>query len=132
MPMPHSRSYDASELAALFAEGVACFNRREFYRCHELLEEVWRPSVGDDREFYQGLIQAAVCLHHWINGNYTGARTLAKAAPARLEKLPPIMHGIALEEFRDTFAVLTAPLLGDIASLRPLSSERCPALRAAP
>ena len=40
-------------------------------------EELWADYQGPDRQFFQGLIQAAVCLHHFGNGNTRGAKKLA-------------------------------------------------------
>lgn len=63
------------------ARSVDEFNREEWYRCHETLEDLWRGSRGESRHFYQGLLQIAAALHHWHNGNFAGAVSLlAKGA----------------------------------------------------
>ncbi|MCC6364103.1 MAG: DUF309 domain-containing protein [Bryobacterales bacterium] len=73
---------------ALFAEGIALFNRREFFRCHEVLEELWTPAAEPDRTFLQSLIHFAVAFHHHQRHNPLGAtRQLHKG----LRKLQPYL-----------------------------------------
>jgi hypothetical protein len=61
-------SYDPRYLA-----GVLFFNDHDFFEAHEVWEDLWAESHGDERRFYQGLIQAAVGLFHFGNGNLGGA-----------------------------------------------------------
>src|SRR5512140_3031570 len=58
------------------ARGIGLFNRRQFFAAHEVLEDVWRPETGATRRVLQGLIQFAVALHHFGNGNAAGARSI--------------------------------------------------------
>ena len=52
------------------------FNAREWFECHETLEDLWIGEEGEVRSFFQGILQIAVALHHWRNGNYVGAVSL--------------------------------------------------------
>ena len=52
------------------------FNAREWFECHETLEDLWIGEEGEVRSLFQGILQIAVALHHWRNGNYGGAVTL--------------------------------------------------------
>jgi uncharacterized protein len=61
-------AYDPRYLA-----GVLFFNDRDFFEAHEVWEDLWAESHGDERRFYQGLIQAAVGLFHFTGGNLGGA-----------------------------------------------------------
>jgi len=70
-------SYDPRFLA-----GVRYFNQRDFFEAHESWEELWVDYQGPLRRFYQGLIQVAVCLHHFGNGNMHGTRKLYTAVSA--------------------------------------------------
>jgi predicted metal-dependent hydrolase len=45
-------------------QGRAAFNRGEYFRAHELWEEVWHELVGAERILVQGIIQIAAGLHH--------------------------------------------------------------------
>jgi predicted metal-dependent hydrolase len=57
-------------------QGIREFNRGEWYECHETVEDLWIGEHGELRDFYQGIIQIAIALHHWRNGNFGGAVSL--------------------------------------------------------
>lgn len=80
-----------------FLKGVEFFNDCEFYESHDEWEELWTDYQGPSRAFYQGLIQVAVCLHHFGNGNTSGARKLYHSSRKYLENYPPFYHGVDLE-----------------------------------
>lgn len=52
------------------------FNSRQWFECHETLEELWVGEEGEVRDLFQGTLQIAVALHHWRNGNFNGAISL--------------------------------------------------------
>ena len=64
----------ADEYDPLYLKGIAYFNACEFFEAHEVWEDLWKSYTGPLRLFYKGLIQAAVALHHFGNGNIRGAR----------------------------------------------------------
>ena len=66
-------------------EGLTLFNAGMYFEAHEVWEHLWRRTEGGPRLFYQGLIQAAVGLHHLQNGNRAGARGQLQKALAKLE-----------------------------------------------
>lgn len=69
-------------------QAIREFNSREWFECHETVEELWIGETGEIRDFYQGLIQVAVALHHWRNGNFGGAISLLKGGAAYLRQVP--------------------------------------------
>ena len=71
-----------------FEEGIDLFNEGKFFECHEAWEEVWKRSSGEEKLFYQGIIQAAVAILHAQRGNLTGAASLYGKASAKLDHLP--------------------------------------------
>ena len=87
--------------AEFFDEGIDLFNEGKFFECHEAWEEVWKRSDGDEKLFYQGIIQAAVAILQAQRGNLTGAASLYCKASAKLDHLPPEHMGLALGELRD-------------------------------
>jgi uncharacterized protein len=87
--------------ADYFEEGIALFNDGRFFECHEAWEEIWKRSTGDEKLFYQGIIQAAVAILHAQRGNLIGAASLYAKASAKLDHLPSEHMGIALGELRD-------------------------------
>jgi len=58
---------------SLLLEGVAQFNRGEFFRQHETLEDLWNNEARDVRHLYQGILQIGVAMHHITNNNHHGA-----------------------------------------------------------
>jgi predicted metal-dependent hydrolase len=93
------------------AEAVRLFNEREFFACHDVLEEVWNETLGDDRPFYQGLIHAAVCLFHFQEGNLGGARKMYHSAVKYLRDFAPHHAGIEVERLLRDLKTCFAPLL---------------------
>jgi len=72
-----------------YLEGIEHFNKCDFFEAHEVWEELWADTSGSSRRFYQGLIQVAVCLHHFGNGNIRGAKKLYHGCRGYLEEYRP-------------------------------------------
>ena len=94
-----------SEYDPRYLQGIEFFNECEFFEAHDIWEELWADYQGPSRKFYQGLIQAAVCLHHFGNGNIRGAKKLYFGCRRYLEEYLPHHEGIDLSKF---FAELEA------------------------
>lgn len=86
--------YDPRYLA-----GIRYFNQHDFFEAHEVWEDVWTESSGPERRFYQGLIQAAVALHHFRNGNVRGAVKLYRTGRAYMEPLDEPFFGLDKRSF---------------------------------
>jgi uncharacterized protein len=74
--------------------GIDLFNRAEFFEAHESLEDVWRAAPLAEKKFLQGLIQVAVALHHFGNGNLAGARSVLNRAFRNISLYPEGFGGI--------------------------------------
>jgi predicted metal-dependent hydrolase len=81
-------------------EGIKFFNAGHYFEAHEAWEDVWRLEEGPLRLFYQGLIHAAVGLHHRSRGNRVGMTAQLKKCLARLDPYPRTVAGINLEQLR--------------------------------
>jgi uncharacterized protein len=117
---------DRSGRRDYWAEGIELFNAGRFFECHEAWEEVWKRASGDEKLFYQGVIQAAVAILHAQRGNLRGARTIWSRALAKLGTLPADHGGIALGELRagvDEF--ITAALAGSATAALPRIRRIC-------
>jgi uncharacterized protein len=99
------------ESPGLYREGLRLFNEEDFFECHEVLEELWSETRGDERKFLQGLIQAAVALFHFGNENFGGAKKLYTAAREKLEPFGEEYMGIALGRFLNDFRTCFQELL---------------------
>ncbi len=83
-----------------FRSGIAQFNERKFFECHDTLEEVWSGSRGPMRDFLQGLIQVAVGFYHLGNGNFIGAESQLTKGLVRLQPFGDAYGGIDLSGLR--------------------------------
>jgi len=86
--------------SAKLQHGIELFNAGSFFDAHEALEDVWRELQGEEKEFLQAVIQAAVGLHHYSTGNITGARSLLGRASRKLAGYPGACCGIELDGLR--------------------------------
>ena len=84
----------------LLAEGINFFNAGRYFEAHEAWEDLWRVTRGPLRLFYQGLVQAAVGLHHLSHGNLSGGRAQLTKSTAKLAQYPAGAAGIDLEKLR--------------------------------
>jgi predicted metal-dependent hydrolase len=94
-----------------FARGIELFNAQHFYDAHEIWEDVWRESIGYEKKFLQGLIQAAVALHHHSTGNLVGASSLMERSRRNLAVYPEDFGGIRLAAFVTSLAAWRESLL---------------------
>lgn len=104
------------------------YEQRDWFMVHEAFEVLWKRSEGQDAEFYQAILQAAVSLYHYGNANFAGAKQLAKSAISRLVDLPASMHGVDLKAFLNEYEALLSPVLNNAHDLRPLDPSRAPSL----
>ncbi len=91
------------ELPEQYREGLRLFNDEEFFECHDVLEELWSETVGAERKFLQGLIQASIALFHFGNENFGGAKKLYLSAIKNLDPHGDEFMGIKLGEFLQDF-----------------------------
>ena len=89
---------DGANYSPLYLRGIEHFNVCDFFEAHEVWEELWTNYQGPSRKFYQGLIQVAVALHHFGNGNIRGARKLYHSSRAYLEPYAPWHEGLDVGE----------------------------------
>lgn len=94
-----------------YLEGIAFFNECEFFEAHEVWEDLWADVEGPDRRFYQGLIQLAVCLHHFGNGNLRGAKKLFYGCQTYLDDYRPAYRGVDLEKLLGELAHCCAEIV---------------------
>lgn len=71
------------------------FNEGEYYECHDLLEEIWLADRQNN--FLKGLLQVAVALYHYGNGNILGAKKLFTTAYKYLQKYQPVYWDVEIE-----------------------------------
>lgn len=77
-----------------FERGIEFFNCGEFFECHEVLEELWRPEHGPRRLFLQGVIHLAVGFYHYQQGNRVGAQGQLRKGLKKLAGYLPECEGL--------------------------------------
>ena len=112
-------------------QGVTWFNAGAFFDAHEVWEDLWLDCHDSTRTFYQGLIQAAVALHHFRNRNTRGARSLCRSATAYLQPYSPVFQGVDVERLLRELHDCCAELLADDSSTpgAVLDPERLPEIQ---
>jgi hypothetical protein len=79
------------------AQGIALFNRREFYEAHEAWEAGWIDELSDARLLLQGLIQIAAGFYKLQCASPTGTVKLLELGLAKLRPFVGSSMGVDLE-----------------------------------
>src|SRR3954469_5663097 len=96
-----------SKLDPRLQHGIDLFNRREFFVCHEVLEEIWTPERGSRRLFLQALLHFAVAFYHDQRRNPVGATRQLRKGLRKLANYLPECEGIDTARLeRDGIAAL--------------------------
>lgn len=103
-------------------QAIDNFNRGDWFDCHESMEELWVGEEGEMRDFYQGVLQVAVALHHWRDGNFGGAVRLLEMGAGHLRRVRPVCQGIdvaslivASDRLREELGILGPARMADLA-----------------
>ena len=115
--------------SSTYLDGLRAFNAEEFFHCHDVLEDLWREAVGEEKLFYKALIHAAVALFHFGEHNLGGARKMCLSACKYLEPYGPRYLGVDVEQFLRDFRHCFQELLdanGQYPSHLSLRSDRIP------
>jgi predicted metal-dependent hydrolase len=71
------------------------------YAAHEVLEEQWKATSGEERDFWRGVTQAVVALEHAKRGNEVGHARLRERAAITLEPYAgQVRHGVDVDALR--------------------------------
>lgn len=103
---------DATEREATLEAAIDLFDGGQYLASHELFEELWEDTHGPESAFYQGLLQAAVALHHLAGGNREGAEKLHADARRSLAGYLPRHADLDLVRFLRELAAHLRPLPG--------------------
>jgi predicted metal-dependent hydrolase len=82
-------------------EGIAQFNRGEFFEQHETLELLWRAEHRSVRRLYQGILQIGVAFHHLRRLNHHGTVYMLTRGPAYLAPFAPRCQRVDVQALLD-------------------------------
>src|SRR5258707_13507979 len=89
-------------------DGIAQFNRGEFFEQHETLELLWRAERRDIRYLYQGILQIGVAFHHLRKLNHHGTVYMLNRGPRYLAPFAPCCQNVDVGALlRDAAAALS-------------------------
>ena len=100
-----------NETRTLLEAARTLFNDGRYLAAHELFEELWEATSGPDADFYKGLLQASVALHHLEEGNPEGALRLYRGHRRYLAPYVPDHQGLDLDAFLADMRSVFGPVL---------------------
>ena len=104
----------------LLIEGVAQFNRGEFFEQHETLEALWRAESREVRRLYQGILQIGVAVYHVERRNHHGAVYMLTRGTRYLRPFAPRCQSVDVTDL----LAQAARLLAEVRRLGPDGLER--------
>lgn len=88
-------------------QGIAQFNRGEYFDQHETLELLWRRERREVRRLYQGILQIGVAFHHLRRHNHHGTVYMLTRGARYLEPYAPHCQQVDVARLlRDAAAAL--------------------------
>src|SRR4030095_8252744 len=96
-----------------FIKGIEEFNSGQFFECHETLEEIWLEERGEERQFYQGIIQLAAGDCKLEQGVPAGALKLWRTGIEKLQPYSPVYLGVNVDALMTGVAANLAALEKD-------------------
>jgi predicted metal-dependent hydrolase len=101
---------------AQLLEGIAQFNRGEFFEQHETLELLWRAEPRNIRYLYQGILQIGVAFYQLRRLNHHGTVYLLTRGPRYLAPFTPTCQRVDVQALMDD----AAAALAEVERLGPL------------
>ena len=89
---------------ALLLEGIAQFNRGEFFEQHETLETLGRAEPRPIRRLYQGILQIGVAFYHLRRRNYHGTVYMLTRGSMYLTPFAPVCQSVDVRALLDSAA----------------------------
>src|SRR5438309_6755378 len=87
-------------------DGIAQFNRGEFFEQHETLELLWRAERRDIRYLYQGILQIGVAFHHLRRLNHHGTIYMLTRGPNYVRPFAPVCQRVDVLALLDDAAAV--------------------------
>ena len=97
-----------------FLKGIEEFNNGLYFECHETLEEIWLEEHGEERKFYQGIIQIAAGYYKLEQGVPVGALKLWRMGLEKLQAYSPVYLGVNVDALVGAVSANLAALEKDL------------------
>lgn len=73
------------------------FNDERFWRCHEILESIWKKSEGEEKRLLNGVILVAAAFVHFQKGENETSIGILRRAHDKIRSSRGEYHGIKLD-----------------------------------
>ena len=101
LPRPAGPTHP-TDLDPRYVRFFECFNHRQYFEAHEVLEELWLLERGTPRDlFYKGLIQLAGAFVHVQKNRPAPAAALFRLAKSNLISYIPVYQHLTLQPVLD-------------------------------
>jgi hypothetical protein len=122
--------WQAGEEGERLARGIDLFNAGDYEDAHEEFEMLWLSTQGPNSDFYKGLVQASIALHHYQRGNAEGAAKLYSTHRRYLAGYLPTHRGIDVRSLLDEMQRFLHPMVrGGAEAPTRFDAEKRPRLR---
>ncbi len=85
--------------ADVMAEARQLFNEERYWEAHEVLEGIWRPAKGSEKQLLQGIILTAAALVHAQKNELAVVGPMLEDAAQRLQNQPVTYYGLDVRRF---------------------------------
>jgi predicted metal-dependent hydrolase len=97
-------------LPPLARQGIEEFNAGEYYRQHDLFEELWMAEEGPVRDLYRAILQVGIAYYQIARGNHRGALKMLLRSVQWLFLLPDVCQGVDVKQLREDAGCVRAAL----------------------
>ena len=77
------------------------FNKEKFWKCHEILEGVWKQAEGEEKKILNGIILIAAALVHFQKGENEICMGILKRAHEKIKSGRGEYYGIQLNSLEE-------------------------------
>ncbi len=102
---------EEAEIARALAQASELFDAAEYHAAHEVLDDLWEQASPSEADFFKGLIQACIALHHHQASNPAGARKLYSGHRRCLGPFLPRHRGLDVAGFLAQMQASLGPLV---------------------
>jgi predicted metal-dependent hydrolase len=100
--------------------GLDLARQGEYFAAHEALEDAWRASEPQEKDFFQGLVHVVVAWYQAGRGNRTGFERQLEKAARRLGPFAPSHRGVDVDALLRQVAAAQAKSSLDVPPLEAL------------
>jgi predicted metal-dependent hydrolase len=78
------------------------FNDERYWKCHEVLENIWKQSEGEEKRLLNGIILVAAAFVHFQKGENQTCVSILRRAHGKIESCTGEYYRIKIDLLKDT------------------------------